>query len=62
MTITWTSGYGTNEAIPVVKWGIKDETERLTTVAGTLTFTKNDMCGNVPTYSEASQSRFSSIG
>lgn len=50
ITVTWTSGYGADEAVPLVTWGIKDETDRQKSVAGTLTFTKNDMCGTVSEY------------
>ncbi|CAM6117218.1 unnamed protein product [Calypogeia fissa] len=45
ITVTWTSGYGADEAVPLVTWVIEDDTDRQKTVAGTLTFTRNDMCG-----------------
>ncbi|KAI4343616.1 hypothetical protein L6164_010947 [Bauhinia variegata] len=44
MTVTWTSGYDINEAVPFVEWGPKGG--RLTrSPAGTLTFKRNSMCG-----------------
>ncbi|KAG0455632.1 hypothetical protein HPP92_024924 [Vanilla planifolia] len=45
MTITWTSGYGINEAEPFVEWGPLggDQTR---SPAGTLTFGRNSMCGS----------------
>lgn len=45
MTVTWTSGYGTNEALPFVEWGPKWGS--LTrSAAGTLTFNRGSMCGS----------------
>ncbi|KAG6473983.1 nucleotide pyrophosphatase/phosphodiesterase-like [Zingiber officinale] len=45
MTVTWTSGYGTNEALPFVEWGPKWGS--LTrSPAGTLTFNRGSMCGS----------------
>ncbi|KAJ6720866.1 PURPLE ACID PHOSPHATASE-RELATED [Salix viminalis] len=44
MTVTWTSGYGINEAEPFVEWGRKDG-DRMRSPAGTLTFNRNSMCG-----------------
>ncbi|XP_074309638.1 putative inactive purple acid phosphatase 1 isoform X2 [Silene latifolia] len=44
MTVTWTSGYGINEAEPFVGWGPK-KGERTRSPAGTLTFQQNSMCG-----------------
>lgn len=46
MTVTWTSGYDMNEAIPFVEWGLKGG-QRTLSPAGTLTFSQNDMCGKV---------------
>ncbi|KAI3502522.1 hypothetical protein L1887_30636 [Cichorium endivia] len=44
MTVTWTSGYGINEAEPFVEWGrIGEETRR--SPAGTLTIDRNSLCG-----------------
>ncbi|GAB4840123.1 hypothetical protein Ancab_020884 [Ancistrocladus abbreviatus] len=44
MTVTWTSGYGINEAEPFVEWGLKGG-ERIKSPAGTLTFDRSSMCG-----------------
>lgn len=44
MTVTWTSGYGLNEAEPFVEWGrIGGDPTR--SPAGTLTFDQSSMCG-----------------
>ncbi|KAF5730950.1 calcineurin-like phosphoesterase [Tripterygium wilfordii] len=45
MTITWTSGYNIDEAVPFVAWGLKGETPKYSP-AGTLTFHQNSMCGS----------------
>lgn len=44
MTITWTSGYGINEAEPFVEWGLQSGNQKLSP-AGTLTFDRTSMCG-----------------
>ncbi|XP_011024021.1 PREDICTED: probable inactive purple acid phosphatase 27 [Populus euphratica] len=44
MTVTWTSGYGITEAMPMVEWGLKGESQTRSP-AGTLTFHQNSMCG-----------------
>ncbi|KAI3516604.1 hypothetical protein L1887_15526 [Cichorium endivia] len=44
MTVTWTSGYGINEAVPFVEWGQRYGEHRLSP-AGTLTFDRHSMCG-----------------
>lgn len=44
MTITWTSGYGIDEAVPVVEWGLQG-VKRTISPAGTLTFDRESMCG-----------------
>ncbi|CAH9131572.1 unnamed protein product [Cuscuta epithymum] len=44
MTVTWTSGYGINEAEPFVEWGKKGEDQKHSP-AGTLTFDRSSMCG-----------------
>ncbi|XP_059304654.1 probable inactive purple acid phosphatase 1 isoform X1 [Lycium ferocissimum] len=44
MTVTWTSGYGINEAEPFVEWGPKGG-QQGRTPAGTLTFARSSMCG-----------------
>ncbi|PRQ16989.1 putative phosphodiesterase I [Rosa chinensis] len=45
MTVTWTSGYNIDEAVPLVEyWGIKGESQT-SSPAGTLTFTRETMCG-----------------
>ncbi|XP_028057180.1 probable inactive purple acid phosphatase 1 [Camellia sinensis] len=43
MTVTWTSGYGINEAEPFVEWGPQGREQRQSP-AGTLTFDRNSMC------------------
>lgn len=45
MTVTWTSGYHIDEAIPFVEWGLKGQNQRRSP-AGTLTFQQNSMCGS----------------
>nr|BAO45898.1 purple acid phosphatase [Acacia mangium] len=45
MTVTWTSGYDINEAVPLVEWGLKGESLSKSP-AGTLTFGRNSMCGS----------------
>ncbi|KAK6932008.1 Calcineurin-like phosphoesterase domain, ApaH type [Dillenia turbinata] len=45
MTVTWTSGYDINEAVPFVEWGMKGESQ-VRSPAGTLTFSRNSMCGS----------------
>ncbi|KAL1327632.1 hypothetical protein HN51_037640 [Arachis hypogaea] len=44
MTVTWTSGYGINEAEAFVEWGPKGG-KLIQSPAGTLTFDRNTMCG-----------------
>ncbi|KAI3970802.1 hypothetical protein MKX01_024449 [Papaver californicum] len=44
MTVTWTSGYGINEAEPFVEWG-QQGGDKTRTPAGTLTFSRESMCG-----------------
>lgn len=44
MTVTWTSGYGINEAVPFVEWGQRRGEQRRSS-AGTLTFDRYSMCG-----------------
>lgn len=44
MTVTWTSGYGIDEAEPFVEWGSIGG-EKIQSPAGTLTFHRNSMCG-----------------
>ncbi|XP_062169234.1 nucleotide pyrophosphatase/phosphodiesterase-like [Alnus glutinosa] len=45
MTVTWTSGYAIDEAVPLVQWGLKGETQTRSP-AGTLTVDQNSMCGS----------------
>ncbi|KAH7528221.1 hypothetical protein FEM48_Zijuj05G0049500 [Ziziphus jujuba var. spinosa] len=45
MTITWTSGYNVNEAVPFVEWGLKGK-NRLRSPARTSTFDRSSMCGS----------------
>ena len=44
MTVTWTSGYNIDEAVPFVEWGLKGETQ-VRSPAGTLTYDRTSMCG-----------------
>lgn len=44
MTVTWTSGYNIDEAVPFVEWGPMHSTSKQTP-AGTLTFTRETLCG-----------------
>ncbi|XP_068651499.1 nucleotide pyrophosphatase/phosphodiesterase-like [Aristolochia californica] len=44
MTVTWTSGYDISKAVPFVEWGLNGEDQRRSP-AGTLTFTRDSMCG-----------------
>ncbi|KAF5191689.1 U11/U12 small nuclear ribonucleoprotein, partial [Thalictrum thalictroides] len=44
MTVTWTSGYGINEAEPFVEWGLQGG-DQIRSPAGTLTFSRSSMCG-----------------
>ncbi|XP_054823019.1 probable inactive purple acid phosphatase 1 isoform X1 [Prosopis cineraria] len=44
ITVTWTSGYGTNEAEPFVQWGPKGG-DHMHSPAGTQTFTRDSLCG-----------------
>lgn len=43
MTVTWTSGYGIDEAEPFVEWGPRGEHFR--SPALTQTFDRRSMCG-----------------
>ncbi|KAG8374522.1 hypothetical protein BUALT_Bualt10G0003700 [Buddleja alternifolia] len=45
MTITWTSGYNIDEAIPFVEWGWMGH-KKMRSPGGTLTFHRNSMCGS----------------
>ncbi|KAL3501509.1 hypothetical protein ACH5RR_035958 [Cinchona calisaya] len=44
MTVTWTSGYGIDEAEPFIEWGPQGGEQRRS-LAVTLTFDRNSMCG-----------------
>ncbi|XP_022867900.1 probable inactive purple acid phosphatase 27 isoform X2 [Olea europaea var. sylvestris] len=44
-TVTWTSGYNIDEAIPFVEWGWKGQKQKRSP-AGTLTFERKSMCGS----------------
>lgn len=46
MTVTWTSGYNIDEAVPFVEWGLQGEPQTRSP-AGTLTFTRESMCGMI---------------
>ncbi|KAI7985100.1 putative inactive purple acid phosphatase 27 [Camellia lanceoleosa] len=45
MTVTWTSGYNIDEAVPFVEWGFNGE-HQTQSPAGALTFHRNSMCGS----------------
>ncbi|PHT57766.1 putative inactive purple acid phosphatase 1 [Capsicum baccatum] len=45
MTLTWTSGYNLDEAVPFIEWGRKGD-PHYRSPAGTLTFDRNTMCGS----------------
>ncbi|KAM7477658.1 hypothetical protein LguiA_025871 [Lonicera macranthoides] len=45
MTVTWTSGYGLDEAFPFVEWGPQGGEQKKHSPAGTLTFDRSTMCG-----------------
>ncbi|KAK7821110.1 putative inactive purple acid phosphatase 1, partial [Quercus suber] len=47
ITVTWTSGYGIDEAEPFVEWGPKGGAQ-VRSPAGTLTFDRNTMCDFQP--------------
>lgn len=44
MTITWTSGYALNEAVPFVEYAVKGQA-KARSPAGTLTIDQNSLCG-----------------
>lgn len=44
MTVTWTSGYDINEAVPFVEWGAMGHLQQRSP-AVTVTFSRNSMCG-----------------
>ncbi|XP_021847584.1 nucleotide pyrophosphatase/phosphodiesterase [Spinacia oleracea] len=44
MTVTWTSGYNIDEAVPFVQWGPPDLIPKRAP-AGTLTYTRKTLCG-----------------
>lgn len=46
MTVTWTSGYDINEAVPIVEWGRQGETQSRSPAA-TLTFDRTSLCGMI---------------
>ena len=49
MTVTWTSGYNIDEAVPFIEFGVKGES--LTrSPAATLTFDQSSMCGMFKLY------------
>ncbi|WCJ36257.1 purple acid phosphatase 27 [Euphorbia peplus] len=45
MTVTWTSGYSIDEAVPLVEWGVTGTTP-MRSPAGTMTFDRHSMCGS----------------
>ncbi|KAI3850265.1 hypothetical protein MKX03_002823 [Papaver bracteatum] len=52
MTVTWTSDYDINEAVPFLQWGLQGE-EQVRSPAGTLTFTQTSMCGTINSPSDS---------
>lgn len=46
MSVTWTSGYNINEAVPFVEWGLQGESQ-IRSPAVTLTFDQKSMCGKI---------------
>lgn len=46
MTVTWTSGYNIDEAVPFVEWH-KEGGRKVRSPAGTLTFSRWSMCGMI---------------
>jgi hypothetical protein len=44
MTVTWTSGYESDEAYPFVEWGMK-WSPPVRSAAGTVTFDRESVCG-----------------
>ncbi len=47
ITVTWTSGYGLDEAVPLVLWGPEDNKSQFTSPASTLTYIRKDLCGEL---------------
>jgi hypothetical protein len=47
MTVTWTSGYDSSDASPIVEWGMEGSPPVRTT-ADTSTFGRESLCGMVP--------------
>ncbi|KAJ7521995.1 hypothetical protein O6H91_19G078000 [Diphasiastrum complanatum] len=45
MIVTWTSGYGSYEATPVVEWGFINEMNKIVSPAITRSYSRSDMCG-----------------
>ncbi|KAL7160607.1 hypothetical protein ABFS83_01G107500 [Erythranthe nasuta] len=45
MTVTWTSGYNVDEAVPLIEWSSEIQS-KMRSPAGTLTFHRNSMCGS----------------
>ncbi|XP_012833455.1 PREDICTED: probable inactive purple acid phosphatase 27 [Erythranthe guttata] len=45
MTVTWTSGYNVDEAVPLIEWSSAIHS-KMRSPAGTLTFHRNSMCGS----------------
>ncbi|KAL8064703.1 hypothetical protein ABFX02_01G108400 [Erythranthe guttata] len=45
MTVTWTSGYNIDEAVPLIEWSSEIHS-KMRSPAGTLTFHRNSMCGS----------------
>jgi hypothetical protein len=45
MAVTWTSGYNISEAYPFVEWRMKGDENPKRKPAGTLTYTRRQLCG-----------------
>lgn len=45
ITVTWTSGYGMDEAMPLVMWGTKENKKQHLVAAGTLMYERDSLCG-----------------
>lgn len=60
MSVTWTSGYSIGEAVPFVEWNRKG-TQSRRSPAGTLTFTRNSMCGMFTFEYETTKSMHSAL-
>lgn len=46
ITVTWTSGYGIDDAVPLVIWGTEENKGHHMVAAGTLTYQRDSLCGS----------------